>query len=159
MNTLKSRALAVCFSNPCRWKVLNEYSTAAEEATPKVTQLLDIRPRTQTPLFALSTPFLFSLPLHIQHDNDTQQPPQCVGNSMGSAEARWLQEGKLRHRPRGSWWMWDPTQFLKAIDAVFLTCGDVFCRQCDTLGLKWGLLLNSPWESHLPIPKASILGY
>ncbi|KAI4536068.1 hypothetical protein MG293_013460 [Ovis ammon polii] len=23
-----------------------------------------------------------------QHDNDTQQPPQCVGNSMGSAEAR-----------------------------------------------------------------------
>lgn len=30
MNTLKSGALVVCFYSPCRWKVLNEYSEAAE---------------------------------------------------------------------------------------------------------------------------------
>lgn len=39
--------------------------------TPKVTQLLDIRPRMKIPFFAPSTSFLFSLPFHIQHDNDT----------------------------------------------------------------------------------------
>lgn len=44
---------------------------------PKVTQLLDGRPRTKTPFFAPSTSLLFSLPFHIQHDNDHNSLP-CI---------------------------------------------------------------------------------
>lgn len=57
---------------PSLWKVPHEYSTGAGGGNdlPKVTQLLDSRPGTQTPFSALATSLSVSFPFRIQCGND-----------------------------------------------------------------------------------------
>ena len=57
---------------PAPWKVPHEYSAGAGGGNdvPKVTQLLDSGPGTQTPFSAPATSLSVSFPFRIQHGND-----------------------------------------------------------------------------------------
>lgn len=120
---------------PSRRKVLHEYSARAGGGNeePKVTQLLDGRPGTQTPFSALSTSLSVSFPfthsvvmIIIAFPVDWCQRRQHRTPGSGrrkrkSPASRLLDSGV----PRG---------FLKALNAVYCTCGGVSSRQCGLVG-------------------------
>lgn len=76
---------------PSLWKVPHEYSTGAGGGNdlPKVRQLLDSRPGTQTPFSALATSLSVSFPFCIQHGND----PNSLSSRLVTVRTGWNPRG------------------------------------------------------------------
>lgn len=102
----------------------------------KVTQLLDGRLGTKTPFSALSTSPLFSFPFHIQHGNDHNSlSSRLVTAPAAQNPHEWKKKDK-NHKPLAPGTCGVPRGFLKALNAVYFTCGDVFYRQCGLVGIR-----------------------
>lgn len=121
----------VFFISPSRWKVLHEYSAGAGGGNdvPKVTQ-------TQTPFSALSTSLSVSFPFHIQHRNDHNSLSSRLVTALAAQKPReWKKKDEIASLPApGTCRV--PRGFLKALNAVYFTWGDVSYRQCGLVGIR-----------------------